>query len=118
MFANGGQRRFGRVNVGFFQGRRREGRQNVRQPDNVVQMGMRQKDVDFRRANSARHAKKRRPRIEHNADVRQHDAGRMPPLVRVVAPRPQKFDAHRLSPHASGIESDPCASFRRGTTPS
>ena len=68
--------------------------EEIGQPDNVVQVGVGEKDVEFRLREIFARPIRRRAGVEHHATLRQHKARRVPPVVGVIAGSAQQDESH------------------------
>ena len=68
--------------------------EKVRQPDDVVQMGVGEKDIQFGRFQILARPIGGRPGVQHHAALRQQQARRLPPIVRMVAGRAEEEESH------------------------
>src|SRR5262249_39649887 len=65
-----------------------------RQSDNMVEVGVRQQNVERVGGEVLTNSEKSGPRVEYDSLRRQHQAGRMSPLVRVIAARAEQEQFH------------------------
>ena len=68
--------------------------EHISQPNDMVEVGVRQKNVERVGRQMFAHAKHGRTRVEHNAQLWQHHAGGMPAVIWVVAGRSQQQQFH------------------------
>ena len=78
-----------------------ERHQKIREARNMIEVGMRQKDVKLSRCQASGDAKERSPGVEDYPHFRQHDAGRVPAFVGVISPGAEKVDSQDLPQHIS-----------------
>src|SRR4051812_19169866 len=81
--------------------------QQRRQASNMVEMGMRKKNVDLGSGDSLRGSKKTRAGVEQQADLRQHYTRGMSPLVGEEPSGSKKLNPHSACPPRSGLRA-PC----------
>lgn len=72
--------------------------QQVSQPADMVEVRVRQKQVQVRDLQATGHLEQARPRIKGDTDIRQQHTSCVPPLIRVKA-----AGAKELDPHGSSI---------------
>ena len=68
-----------------------------RQPHDVVEMRVREEQVQLCRLQPARDAEGTAAGVERQPQLRHQQAGRMPPLVRVIAAGAEQLQSHRVS---------------------
>ena len=68
----------------------------VRQSDDMIEVGVRQKDIQLVRFDVLRKSKERRSSIEDNAGRGNHHASRLPMFVRMVSGGAKKDDLHEV----------------------
>lgn len=91
------QSRFVRDHLHPFEPTFKHRHQQVGQAGDVVQMGMRQKDLQLGTLEPLGNAEGRRAGIKHNTTLGNHPARRMTPLVRMKAAAPQQLQTHRAT---------------------
>src|SRR5881394_245327 len=93
------------------------GAKHERQPDDVIEMRVREQDVERRRRDMLPDAEKAGPGIEDNAGFRQHQARRMPPFRRMIPARSKQEQFHgarrKVGP-ASTVRAGPPSSSSSG----
>ena len=66
----------------------------VREAHDVVEVGMRQKDVQVTRRQAIGDTKERGPRVEDDPQLGQHDTRGVPPFVRVISAGAEEAGTH------------------------
>src|SRR5262245_44969538 len=94
--------------------------EQVAEADRVIEVSVGQEDIEGRRLQMPSHAKKTRPRIQHNPRLRQHQASRLPTLAGMIAGGAEEEEFHVFYSPSSGGGAKPrrtvCSVIVRGIT--
>ena len=82
------------MNGDFLEGLLKTCAEDKRQAGHMIQVRMREQNIERLRGQEIANAEKAGTRIQHNAHFGQHQAGRVPPLARMIAAGAQEEQFH------------------------